>query len=71
MGKLEDGRIKEIYDNLKADYDRQSDPRYAAARLWIDEIIDPRNTRKIIIESLDVVSCQGLIKNPRYGALQV
>jgi acetyl-CoA carboxylase carboxyltransferase component len=41
MGKLEDNRIKEIYDNLKADYDKQSDPRYAAARLWTYNHISP------------------------------
>ena len=49
----------------------RSDPRYAAARLWIDEIINPLDTRKIIIESLDIVKNEGEIKKARYGAIQV
>jgi acetyl-CoA carboxylase carboxyltransferase component len=32
---------KTIYDEIKATYDAQADPRYGAARLWIDAIIDP------------------------------
>ena len=57
--------------DCKDQYEKQSDPRYAAARLWIDEIINPLDTRKIIIESLDVVKNEGEIKNATYGALQV
>ena len=30
-----------IHDEIRADYDAQADPRYGAARLWIDAIIDP------------------------------
>jgi acetyl-CoA carboxylase carboxyltransferase component len=36
---------KSIYDEIKASYDAQADPRYGAARLWIDAIIDPAKTR--------------------------
>ena len=65
-------KMKEkIYSEIKNQYKKQSDPRYAAARLWIDEIINPLDTRKIIIESLDVVKNEGEIKNATYGALQV
>ena len=61
----------EIYNEIKDRYKKQSDPRYAAARLWIDEIINPLDTRKMIIESLDVVRNEGKIKKATYGALQV
>ena len=71
MGKLEDNRIKEIYDNLKADYDKQSDPRYAAARLWTDMIISPLETREKLIYALDIINNQDKIPAPRFGVLQV
>ena len=60
-----------IFNEIKALYDRQADPKYAAARLWIDEIIMPEDTRKVLSESLDVVKNEGEIENARYGALQV
>ena len=61
----------EIFNEIKDRYVKQSDPRYAAARLWIDEIINPLDTRKMIIESLDVVKNEGDIEKASYGALQV
>lgn len=39
---------KEILREIKEKYDRQTSPYYAAARLWVDAIIDPADTRKII-----------------------
>ncbi len=36
---------KDLYDEIKGTYDAQADPRYGAARLWIDSIIDPAKTR--------------------------
>ncbi len=71
MNNVSDEMKEEIYLEIKNQYEKQSDPRYAAARLWIDEIINPLDTRKIIIESLDVVRNEGEIKNATYGALQV
>ena len=68
---LDEETKKKIYNEIKETYTKQSDSRYAAARMWIDEIIDPRDSRKILIESLDVVRSEGKIKKPRFGALQV
>ena len=39
--KLSEEEKKELYDSVKRTYDEQTDPRYGAARLWIDRIIDP------------------------------
>jgi len=39
---------KALFDKIKNRYDEQTTPYYAAARLWVDAIIDPRETRKII-----------------------
>jgi acetyl-CoA carboxylase carboxyltransferase component len=71
MNTQDDKSKEKIYNEIKASYDKQSDPKYAAARLWVDEIIMPTETRKILTESLDVVKNEGPIKNAIYGALQV
>jgi len=71
MNNVSDEAKEEIFNEIKDRYSKQSNPRYAAARLWIDEIISPIDTRRIIIESLEVVKNEGEIKNANYGALQV
>jgi len=71
MNNVSDEIKEKIYSEIKDQYEKQSDPRYAAARLWIDEIINPLDTRKVIIESLDVVKNEGKIKNAIYGVIQV
>ena len=43
---------KKLFDETKATYDQQMDPRYGAARLWIDRIIDPTETREAITWAL-------------------
>lgn len=43
---------KQLFDQIKARYDEQTSPYYAAARLWVDAIIDPRDTRQFISNAL-------------------
>lgn len=45
-----------LVDSIKTKYDKQTTPYYAAARLWVDAIIDPRETRKILSEGLKMAS---------------
>ena len=64
--------VKEkLYNKIKSQYDEQSDPRYAGARMWVDEIIDPRETRNVIIRALEVIAHQRKIPEPKFGILQV
>jgi len=49
---------QEILDSIKAEYERTTDARYAAARLWVDAIIDPLETRFWIIAALDAAAHQ-------------
>src|SRR5882757_2529925 len=42
-----------LYNEIKSTYDAQADPRYGAARLWIDAIIDPAKTRDVLITALE------------------
>ncbi|MGH9680897.1 MAG: acyl-CoA carboxylase subunit beta, partial [Candidatus Acidiferrales bacterium] len=47
--KLSDAERKDLYESIRATYEQQTDPRYAAARLWVDAIIDPAQTREALI----------------------
>ena len=71
MGDVAEEDKNKLYSEIKEIYNIQSDPRYGAARLWIDEIIDPRETRTVLIKSLHVVSNKKYISKPNYGVFQV
>src|SRR5713226_2645810 len=51
--KVDEKAKKELYESVRATYEHQTDPRYAAARLWVDAIIDPAHTRDALIQSLE------------------
>tara|TARA_Y100001970_G_scaffold59721_1_gene76064 strand:+ start:13550 stop:15193 length:1644 start_codon:yes stop_codon:yes gene_type:complete len=71
LGNISDEEKKKIYDSIKNKYDKQSDILYGAARMWVDEVINPLDTRYAIIRSLDVISNQNHIEETNYGVLQV
>jgi 3-methylcrotonyl-CoA carboxylase beta subunit len=68
--KLSDAEKKELYENTRKIYESQTDPRYAAARLWVDAIIDPARTREALIEALDAASLNPDVAPFRTGVLQ-
>jgi acetyl-CoA carboxylase carboxyltransferase component len=53
---LSDGDKAALFTSVKETYERQTDPRYGAARLWIDKIIDPVTTRQVLINSLELAA---------------
>jgi 3-methylcrotonyl-CoA carboxylase beta subunit len=70
-GKKVDEKAKqEMLASVKATYDKQTDPRYAAARLWVDAIIDPAHTRDVLITSLEAASLNPEIREFKTGVLQ-
>jgi len=71
IGKVDDDKKKQIYSEIKNNYDKQSNIKYGAARMWVDEIINPKDTRLVIIKSLEIISRGDDIKKPNYGVLQV
>ena len=71
MGNVDESTKQKIYDDIKSTYEIQSNPRYAAARMWVDEIIDPAETRKVLIRSLKIVNHQTKMPSPNFGVLQV
>jgi acetyl-CoA carboxylase carboxyltransferase component len=68
--KLSDAEKKELYETTRKTYESQTDPRYAAARLWVDAIIDPARTRDALIEALDAASLNPDVAPFRTGVLQ-
>jgi len=63
-------REKALLDEIKARYDAQISPYYAASRLWIDAIIDPKETRKIISMGIEMAAHQGSLPEYKVGVLQ-
>ena len=68
--KLSDQERKELLDSTKKTYDEQTDPRYGAARLWIDKIIDPMETRQAITQALEAASLNPDVPEFKVGVLQ-
>jgi len=62
---------KELFDEIKARYDNQISPYYAAARLWTDAIIDPLDTRKWISMGIEAANRAPIEKPFNMGVLQV
>jgi 3-methylcrotonyl-CoA carboxylase beta subunit len=63
--------LEDLRSQVAADYERQTDVRYAAARLWVDAILDPVQTRGVLIQSLEVATRQASDEPFRTGVYQV
>lgn len=61
----------ELFDKIKARYDAQVSPYYAAARLWTDAIIDPLDTRKWISIGVEAANHAPVEKQFNLGVIQV
>jgi len=68
--KLSEEERKELFDSTKKTYEEQTDPRYGAARLWIDRIIDPMETRQAITQALEAASLNPDVPEFKVGVLQ-
>ncbi|MDQ3396836.1 MAG: acyl-CoA carboxylase subunit beta [Deinococcota bacterium] len=69
--KPDDEAIAALYEKIKADYDKALDIRYAAARLWIDEIILPLETRDRLIGALELCAQNPDMDELKLGVFQV
>jgi 3-methylcrotonyl-CoA carboxylase beta subunit len=68
--KVDEKAKKELYESVRATYEHQTDPRYAAARLWVDAIIDPAHTRDALIQALEAAALNPYIAEFKTGVLQ-
>jgi acetyl-CoA carboxylase carboxyltransferase component len=62
---------KELYNKIKARYDDQISPYYAAARIWTDAIIDPLDTRTWISMGIEAANHAPIEKAFNMGVIQV
>jgi 3-methylcrotonyl-CoA carboxylase beta subunit len=60
----------ELFAKIKARYDAQTSPYYAAARLWVDAIIDPLDTRKWISQGILAANNSPITKQFSVGVIQ-
>jgi acetyl-CoA carboxylase carboxyltransferase component len=68
--KLSDEEKRALFESVKKTYDEQTDPRYGAARLWIDRIIDPLETRTAITRALEAAALNPDVPEFKTGVLQ-
>ena len=68
--EITDAKKKELLDRITKRYNEQTSPYYAAARLWVDGIIDPLDTRTIISMGIEMASHEQDVKRYNVGVLQ-
>jgi 3-methylcrotonyl-CoA carboxylase beta subunit len=62
---------EKLFNEIKGKYDEQLSPYYAASRLWIDGIIDPLETRKVISMGIEAANHAPSTKRYNVGVIQV
>ena len=68
--EITDAKKKELLDRITKRYNEQTSPYYAAARSWVDGIIDPLDTRTIISMGIEMASHEQDVKRYNVGVLQ-
>lgn len=63
--------LEELRQRVRASYEEQTDVRYAAARLWVDQILDPLQTRTALLLALEVATRYDDGRPFHTGVLQV
>ena len=67
---VDQARKKKLWEEIKAGFDAQTDPRYGAARLWVDAIIDPAKTREVLMTALEACSLNPEVAKFNVGVMQ-
>jgi acetyl-CoA carboxylase carboxyltransferase component len=62
---------QKLLNDIKGKYEKQTSPYYAAARLWVDAIIDPMATREVISEAIYSANQSPLTEEFKTGVIQV
>ena len=68
---IDEVKEQELFDKIKARYDAQVSPYYAASRLWTDAIIDPLETRTWISMGIEAANHSPIEKKFNLGVIQV
>jgi len=62
---------QQLLNEIKSTYEKQTTPYYAAARLWVDDIIHPQQTRTVISEGIQAANHNAEIAEFKTGVFQV
>ena len=62
---------QQLLQTIKDRYESQTSPYYAAARLWVDDIIDPIQTRELISAGIHAANQNAVIDEFKTGVFQV
>lgn len=68
---VDEAKEKALFEKIKARYDEQVSPYYAASRLWTDAIIDPLDTRTWISMGIEAANHAPIEKQFNLGVIQV
>jgi 3-methylcrotonyl-CoA carboxylase beta subunit len=68
--KLSEEEKQQLLASIKATYEEQTDCRYAAARLWVDAILDPAKTREALLLALEATALNPDVPKFNVGILQ-
>ncbi len=68
--QLSEEEKSQVIASIKASYEEQTDCRYAAARLWVDAIIDPAKTRDVLLTALQAVALNPEVAKFHPGVIQ-
>lgn len=69
--EIDPEKEKELLKTITDKYNAQTTPYYAAARLWVDDIIDPLDTRKVISEGIKAANNAPITQEWKAGVFQV
>jgi 3-methylcrotonyl-CoA carboxylase beta subunit len=69
--KVDAEELGELRARVQAGYEEQTDVRYAAARGWVDKVIDPAETRDVLIASLEIATRHAEVEPFKLGVFQV
>jgi acetyl-CoA carboxylase carboxyltransferase component len=69
--KISDEEEAKLLEEITEIYNNQLSPYYAAARLWVDGIIDPLDTRKVISMGIEAANHAPITKRYNVGVIQV
>ncbi len=69
--KIDKKKEEELLKTITNRYNQQTSPYYAASRLWVDAIIDPRDTRKVISMGIEAANNSPINETYNPGVIQV
>jgi 3-methylcrotonyl-CoA carboxylase beta subunit len=68
--KVSEKEKEELHADIHSTYEHQTDPRYGAARLWVDAILDPAETREALIWALEAAALNPEVREFKTGVIQ-